>query len=85
VLKPCVICGDLSRGPRCARHQLTRPSATQRDLGSKWQRVAKAQVKRTPWCQCLGCSLHSGPCHAEQDLTADHVVPRSRGAVPKTG
>jgi 5-methylcytosine-specific restriction endonuclease McrA len=85
VLKPCVVCGALSRGPRCARHPLTRPTTTERGLGSKWQKVARDQVKRQPWCSCPGCSLHQGPCNAEQDLTADHVVPRSRGGSTQDG
>jgi 5-methylcytosine-specific restriction endonuclease McrA len=85
VLRPCSICGVLSRGARGARHPLTRSTATERGLGSTWQRIAWEQVKREPWCSCPGCSLHSGPCNAEQDLTADHVVPRSRAGSASDG
>ena len=79
MLKPCVVCGDLSRGTRCARHPLTRPTTTERGLGSKWQRIARDQVKPEPWCSCPGCSLHAGPCNETQDLTADPTTPRAVG------
>jgi 5-methylcytosine-specific restriction endonuclease McrA len=79
VLRPCSICGVLSRGPRCARHPLNRPTTTERGLGSTWQKVAREQVEREPWCSCPGCSLHQGPCNETQDLTADHTTPRAVG------
>ena len=34
VLRPCSMFGVLSRGTRCARHRLTRPTTTQLGLGS---------------------------------------------------
>jgi 5-methylcytosine-specific restriction endonuclease McrA len=79
VLKPCSIWGDLSRGSRRAKHPLTRPTTTEPGLGSQWQRIARDQVKREPWCSYTGCTLDQGPCNETQDLTADHIAPRAVG------
>jgi 5-methylcytosine-specific restriction enzyme A len=79
MLKPCLVCSTLSHWSRCPSHRIKRPSATSRGYDSKWQRISKAQIKAVPWCQCQGCGLHSGPCNAESDLTADHVRPLARG------
>lgn len=79
MLKPCLVCGDLSRESRCQQHRIKRPSSTARGYGVKWQRIAKAQVLAVPWCECTGCGIHPGACNATTDLTSDHVTPIASG------
>ena len=38
-----------------------------------WQRAARAQVRRQPWC---------AECGATRDLTADHIVALAAGGHP---
>ena len=85
MLKPCLVCGSLSPESRCAAHRIVRSSSTARGYGSKWQRIAKEQIKAVPWCECQGCGLHYGPCNAESDLTSDHVVPLAEGGTADHG
>ncbi len=85
VLKPCLVCSDLSHESRCPAHRIKRPSGSARGYDATWQKPAKAQIKAVPWCQCQGCSLHDGPCNAEVDLTADHVRPIARGGTADHG
>jgi 5-methylcytosine-specific restriction endonuclease McrA len=85
MLKPCLTCGRLSHWSRCADHRIKRSSATARGYGSVWQRQAKAQIAAVPWCQCIGCGIHAGPCQSTADLTADHVIPKARGGTADHG
>ena len=52
---------------------------------SGWRRIAREQILRVPWCECLGCSLHVGPCGAVDDLACDHVIPRILGGTVADG
>src|ERR1700693_6196012 len=79
MLKTCLVCGRLSHWSRCVDHRVKRASATRRGYDSKWQRIAREQIKAVPYCQCQGCGLHRGHCGSEVDLTADHVTPLARG------
>ncbi|MFI2184604.1 HNH endonuclease [Streptomyces sioyaensis] len=86
--RPCLVCGRLTRNAsRCDPHQAEwqarqdhiRGSATQRGYGAEWQRTAArvlAAHRRQygQWCPGWGV-----PGHPATDLTADHVVPKSKG------
>ncbi|WKK26556.1 HNH endonuclease [Streptomyces olivoreticuli] len=92
--RPCLDCGILTRNPsRCDAHQAEwqarqdriRGSATQRGYGSAWQRtrapvLAAHRRQYGDWCHGWGV-----PAHAASDLTADHVVPKSRGGTDTPG
>jgi 5-methylcytosine-specific restriction endonuclease McrA len=50
---------------RCIKHRQT---TTERGYGPEWQRIAKLTRERT-------CEV----CGTEDDLTVDHVLPKSMG------
>jgi 5-methylcytosine-specific restriction endonuclease McrA len=43
-----------------------------RGYGAGWQAMARAQIRRSPFC---------ARCGSRQDLTVDHIVPLSRGGL----
>lgn len=45
-------------------------TGTERGYDSKWARLSKREIKKQPWCSW---------CETTWDLTADHIVPLSRG------
>jgi 5-methylcytosine-specific restriction endonuclease McrA len=51
---------------------MARLTTTQRGYGADHQRMAKLAIRAQPWCSY---------CGATSDLTADHIVPRSRGGL----
>lgn len=86
VVRPCLTCHRPTRnGSRCptcqAAHDAVRDrrrgKTAARGLGAQWQREAREQVAAYPWCWVQGCR--------NTDLTADHVVPRSRGGTAEDG
>jgi 5-methylcytosine-specific restriction endonuclease McrA len=44
----CTVCGRLTTGSRCARHQ--RASAVARGYDTTWRRVARDFLRQFPWC-----------------------------------
>lgn len=65
-LKPCLVCGEPSPGPRCPEHPEQtshQATATQRGYDSKWSRLSRRARRLQPWCL---------DCHATEDLSADH-------------
>ncbi|MBA2614314.1 MAG: HNH endonuclease [Actinobacteria bacterium] len=77
--RPCLDCGELTRsGSRCSRCEAKRDArrgtTTERGYGSDHQKRAKATIRSQPWCSICG---HPGS--PSNPLTADHVVPVSRG------
>ncbi|MFI1520636.1 HNH endonuclease [Kitasatospora cineracea] len=86
--RPCLNCGALTRNPsRCdpcqatwqARQDQLRGSATQRGYDSQWQRTARRAVAAHRQQYGDWCPGHGVPAHPSSDLTADHVVPLSKG------
>lgn len=71
-LRPCLVCGELSTGPRCPEHTLT-DRRVRKDPGQAahdpvWRKLSTKVRKQQPWC---------ADCGAREDLTADHVIPKS--------
>ena len=75
-LKPCAqpSCGKLvpTGTARCAAHLLpdTRPTRQARGYTNDWLRLVAQAIREQPWCSV---------CGGTEDLTGDHIVPRSRG------
>lgn len=71
-LRPCLVCGEPSAGPRCAEHTVTdtrvRKAKGQAAHDPVWRKLSTKARKQQPWCQ---------DCGAREDLTADHVIPKS--------
>jgi 5-methylcytosine-specific restriction endonuclease McrA len=77
--RPCLDCGELSPGPRCAIHakaveaQRNRKGVAARGPG--WQRRSAAML--AAWRrQGLGCQYPG--CGTLVDLTVHHVIPASK-------
>ena len=68
----CYKCRQPIEGPRCKPcerdRSRSRGTPTQQGYGPAWQRFSKRLRQEHPWC--LNCG-------ASQNLTVDHVVPRS--------
>lgn len=78
--RPCLDCGEPTNRSRCddcaveharAKNR-ARGSATQRGYDAKWQRISERARRMSPFC---------AKCGATDDLTADHIVPRSAGGL----
>lgn len=71
-MQPCAVCGEPTTGPRCPEHR-PKDTRTRRGPGQAahdpvW-RALSSQVRRAqPWCT---------DCGRTDDLTADHVIPKS--------
>jgi 5-methylcytosine-specific restriction protein A len=83
-LRPCLDCGHLTRNPsRCDTHQTAfnqrRGSATQRGLGSDWRTVRDTAVANHRAVHGNWCPGWNVPAHNADDLTGDHITPRSKG------
>lgn len=91
-LTPCAQpgCPRLVERGRCGVHAHKRESRdhagvapSRRGYDRTYQRQRAAQIAAVPWCQCRDCPDHHGQeCGARSNLTADHVVPLSRGGHP---
>jgi 5-methylcytosine-specific restriction protein A len=72
--RPCADqpCPELViRGSRCPRHDRQhRPNANQRGYTYRWQQLVARAIDAQPWCSA---------CGATEDLTGDHIHPRSKG------
>ncbi len=78
-LTPCLDCHQLVRGgPRCEPCRRTkvrersaeRRSSSDRGYDSAWQRLRRTVIDAAPYCV---------RCGATEYLTADHIIPLSRG------
>jgi 5-methylcytosine-specific restriction endonuclease McrA len=86
MLRVCVSCsglytrpssGDVGRCTDCAEsYRRSQPTTAQKGLGSKWQRLAREQVRNYPSCWY---------CGATTDLTVDHIKPRALGGTVADG
>ena len=86
MLKICGRCDQLYPRPQhgddghCAAcstiRAASRPTTTQRGLGSKWATAARDQIRAEPWC---------ARCGSTTDLTADHLVARALGGTIADG
>lgn len=78
--RPCLAPGCpalVARDARCPRHQYrARGTRHQQGYDNDWLRLSKATIAAQPWCSL---------CLATSDLTADHVVPLSRGGKSEPG
>lgn len=81
--RPCLSCGqpttNASRCPACDK------ANWQAAYGGQWRKASDAQRRRVSWCECQGCSLHTGQCGAREDLTTDHLVPHANGGTMSDG
>ena len=79
--RPCLDCQRPTRqGSRCAtcaqvhdaayERTRLRGTRTQRGYSNTWLRRSRAAIRQQPWCSA---------CGGTNDLTADHVVPLSKG------
>jgi DNA primase len=78
VKRPCLDCGVLAEGSRCATHERARQRArnAQRPwYAGDWRRIAKEAIAAHPYCaRCRTRGTAANP------LTVDHVEPRSLAA-----
>ncbi len=69
MLSPCLVCQELSEGPRCPDHRPTTTelrglSPAERGYNHRWTLLSKLARKLQPWCS---------DCGRVDDLTADHL------------
>jgi hypothetical protein len=70
--RPCIVCGTPSNGPRCRQHTRTKPG---RSWSERQRRRATVQAHIAQHGQI--CPGYSRPPHYAEDLTAEHIYPRS--------
>jgi len=75
--RPCLDCGLLTTsGDRCDKHRKEAAARWKAKRGPSpyldpaWRRLSAKARKEQPWCTL---------CGATEDLTADHIVPLSKG------
>ena len=86
-MRPCLDCGALGRGTRCARHERARQrvkverhgSAARRGYDRTWRTRARAAVAQHIETYGYLCPGYQRASHPSQDLTADHREPLARG------
>lgn len=67
LLKPCLICDELSEQSRCEEHRLKqgkKKSASERGYDFAWQRLSKRARRLQTFCSW---------CGSVEDLTTDHT------------
>ena len=62
LLRPCVVCGELTREARCPLHT-TKASREARGYDAAWSRLSARARRAQPFCSV---------CGATEDLTCDH-------------
>jgi 5-methylcytosine-specific restriction endonuclease McrA len=77
-LKACAVCGAAAEPgkTRCAQHPREKLTTSQRGLGWDHQLLRQNALAKRPYCARCG---HKGS--ADNPLTADHIIPRSRGGL----
>jgi 5-methylcytosine-specific restriction protein A len=89
-LRPCLVCGVLTkneRPARCDRHQLgvgwrDRPAPLPPPLTYKgeWPALSKRVLSEEPVCRCGGCGVGHAPSGCGRgSALVDHVVPIAEG------
>jgi hypothetical protein len=80
-LRPCIDCGTISQGSRCAEHQRVKDRATLRGKRQRRPHASKAEERRRAAVVAAYRRTHGDWCpgwqrdpHPSSDLTADHVV-----------
>ena len=64
MMRPCLVCSELSEASRCHDHTVDdRGSATRRGYDTTWTRLSKRARKLQPFCSVCGTT---------DDLTTDH-------------
>lgn len=73
-LKPCLVpgCSNYTKASRCVHHAIPEYSYAERE-----RMRAAVEAHRLHWGD--RCPGYGVPSHPSTDLTADHVVPVSRG------
>jgi len=82
--RPCLDCGRLTIGTRCAEHtrilEQRRGSPTQRGYGAAWHRLAQAAIRAEPWCHTAGgCPYPDAGIPGVNPLTGGHAIPMAAG------
>lgn len=64
-LRPCLVCGQPTDGPRCIEHTIdTKAHASARGYDWAWTKLSKRARQRQPFCT---------DCGATADLQTDHT------------
>ena len=66
----CPACYRASEQAKNQRRRERHGTTAQRGYGHRWQQLSALAIRRQPFC---------GNCGTDRDLTADHVIPRSKG------
>lgn len=70
LLKPCIMCGELSTRSRCPDHRLddhpNRSTHHAHANTARWKQLSKKARKLAPFCET---------CGTRDDLTTDHIIP----------
>ncbi|MDH3470981.1 MAG: HNH endonuclease, partial [Acidimicrobiia bacterium] len=74
-LKPCLVCGRPTRQSRCHEHAI--PERTYREATRRASVVAAHLAAYGPTCPGYGTPRHV--VTPPNVLTADHIIPRSKG------
>ncbi|MGR6091397.1 HNH endonuclease signature motif containing protein [Brevibacterium sp. CSND-B09] len=65
----CLICGEVSQGPRCEQHRIVKTKTNTDHVAfannAKWKNLSKRLRKKSPFCEICGTA---------EDLTIDHIV-----------
>lgn len=79
-MKPCIVCGEPSDGPRCPEHpreprsgKSKTPNIVARN-GTAWKNLSRRLRRLQPWCSVPGCG--------NTELTVDHIIPLIDGGEP---
>ncbi len=72
-LRPCLVCGQPAANTRCDEHRVKDTRRARRRPGQaahdpRWRALSNQARRAQPWCD---------DCGAVNDLTCDHVVPKS--------
>ena len=70
-MRPCIVCGEPTKGARCPRHQRAKPGRSYAERQRR-RRVVAAHIAT------FGniCPGYNREPHEAGDLTADHLLPR---------
>lgn len=66
LLRPCLVCGELSERTHCDEHYSApiKANTTKRGYGWTWQKLSRRARRMQPWCS---------DCGTNDDLTTDHT------------
>lgn len=53
-LRPCLVCGEPSDGPRCALHALPKPTAQDKGYDHHWRTLSERARRLQPFCSDCG-------------------------------